>query len=93
MLCSKIGINSSKYSGHSFRRGGATLAFKLGTDHSMIKFLGDWSSDVYLMYNQMSQEDRRWVAALTGFFLFLRKDNLTCEKAVPLLGRAVFEEK
>ena len=51
-------IDPTKYSGHSLRRGGATLAFTLGTDHSLIKFLGDWSSDVYLIYNEISMVDK-----------------------------------
>ena len=34
--------------------GGATFAFRLGVDHALIKVQGDWRSDAYLVYDQMS---------------------------------------
>ncbi|KAK3245120.1 hypothetical protein CYMTET_45295, partial [Cymbomonas tetramitiformis] len=46
-LIRKIGVDPSKYSGHSFRRGGATVAFNLGVDHLLIKLQGDWVSNAY----------------------------------------------
>jgi hypothetical protein len=48
-----MGLDPSRYSGHSFRRGGAiyTLAHRLGTDPLLIKRMGDdWSSDAYMDY-------------------------------------------
>jgi integrase len=57
-LCLKAGIDASVYSGHSFRRGGATFAFRTGVDHALIKMLGDWKSDAYLLYEQTSTERR-----------------------------------
>ena len=44
------GISPTQYSGHSFRRGGASFAFSCGIPSDLIKFQGDWSSDAYLRY-------------------------------------------
>ena len=44
-------IDPDKYSGHSLRRGGATLAFQLGVHPMYVMLLGDWSSLVVLDYN------------------------------------------
>lgn len=57
-LIRAIGLDPDAYSGHSFRRGAATLAFTLTDRHELIKFLGDWKSDAYLGYNQMSVETK-----------------------------------
>ena len=46
----KAGYQASKYSGHSFRRGGASFAFSCGIPADLIKIQGDWSSDAYLRY-------------------------------------------
>ena len=46
----EIGIDHSRYSGHNFRRGGATFAFRLGEDPLLIKRMGDWMSDAYTGY-------------------------------------------
>jgi len=45
-----IGVDPAKYSGHSFRRGGATFAHRLGVDPLLIKRMGDWRSDAYRRY-------------------------------------------
>ena len=47
---SVIGVNPAKYSGHSFRRGGATFALKRGVDPLYIKWVGDWKSNCYELY-------------------------------------------
>ena len=47
---STIGINSKLYSGHSFRRGGASFTFSLWLPKELIQKQGDWRSDVYLRY-------------------------------------------
>ena len=49
-LLAQCGLPPDLYSGHSFRRGGATFLFKLGADPITIKFCGDWLSDSYLNY-------------------------------------------
>ena len=45
-----IGVDHTLYSGHSFRRGGATFAHRLGVDPLLIKRMGDWRSDAYMLY-------------------------------------------
>ena len=44
------GIDSSFYSGHSFRIGAATTAATCGLNDSLIKTLGCWESSSYLVY-------------------------------------------
>jgi hypothetical protein len=56
-LC-KAGLNSALYSGHSFRRGGATWAFSVGFSAESIKLLGDWKSDSFLLYIHLSFDAR-----------------------------------
>ena len=46
----QVGLDPSGYSGHSFRRGGATLAHRLGIDPFLIKRMGDLSPDAYMDY-------------------------------------------
>lgn len=46
-LIYKIGLNPKLFSSHSFRRGGATLAFKAGVSPNSIQLMGDWKSDCY----------------------------------------------
>ena len=43
-------MNTSAYSGHSFRRGGASFAFACGVPTSIIKLQGDWKSSAYEGY-------------------------------------------
>ena len=45
-----IGINPDRYSGHSYRLGGATSMAASGFTEWEIMMLGRWSSDVYLRY-------------------------------------------
>ncbi len=47
---SQTGISSHGFSSHSLRQGGATWAFRAGIPDLMIKTLGDWASDAYLRY-------------------------------------------
>ena len=47
---SSIGIDPSLHAGHSFRRGGASLAYKAGLSIEAIKLLGDWKSDAVMLY-------------------------------------------
>jgi hypothetical protein len=46
-----IYIDSTKYSGHSLRKGGATFGCSLTENHSQVKFIRDWLSDCYMQYN------------------------------------------
>ena len=38
------------FTGHSFRRGGATFAFNNGVPPELIQLLGNWKSDAYKLY-------------------------------------------
>ena len=58
LLAAKTNINPSQVSGHSFRSGGATLAFQAQIPAEMIKRLGDWESDAYRSYIHISVKDR-----------------------------------
>lgn len=44
------GVDTSKYSGHSFRIGAATTAAERGVQDSLIKTMGRWESSAYLLY-------------------------------------------
>ena len=57
-LLSLCGVNPNLYSGHSFRRGGASYLYKLGADPILIKLSGDWLSDSYLRYVSVDLEHR-----------------------------------
>ncbi|XP_060078768.1 uncharacterized protein LOC132558244 [Ylistrum balloti] len=51
-----LGIDSSKYNGHSFRIGAATSAAAAGIEDHMIQTLGRWSSNCYTRYIRSSSE-------------------------------------
>ena len=38
--------------------GGATFAFHIGGDRDLIQYLGDWTSDAYQRYEEMSTSRR-----------------------------------
>ena len=46
----QVGIEQSRYNGHSFRIGAATMAARQGIEDSMIQTLGRWRSDAYKIY-------------------------------------------
>ena len=56
-LLTKAGYDPLAYSGHSFRRGGATWAFSSGVPGELTVH-GDWHSDAYLLYLSMSLESK-----------------------------------
>ena len=62
-LLVKIGLNPDNWTGHSFRRGGASLLYRLGIDPLTIQACGDWSSDTFLRYLEVNI-DRLWAAQL-----------------------------
>lgn len=45
---------ANSYTGHSFRRGGATWAFGIGVPGELIQIVGDWKSDCYKRYFEFS---------------------------------------
>ena len=59
-----IGADSSAFSPHSFRRGGATFTFDCGLPPELIKLHRDWRSDAYLVYLEMTNHQKR--AAVTA---------------------------
>jgi len=63
-LARKIGKDPDVFSNHSFRRGGATSAFSVTNNHNLIKYVGDWLSDSYLMYNGMDSKQVKLLPTL-----------------------------
>ena len=57
-LLDKSGFRAKSYSGHSFRRGGATYLYRLGADPLLIQASGDWASDCYQRYVFLSLDQR-----------------------------------
>ena len=49
-LLAEINLDPGIYAGHSFRRGGATLAYRLDVPVDTIRQLGDWASNSYTAY-------------------------------------------
>ena len=50
-----LGLDPSKFAGHSFRRGGATWAYSVGVPMDIIRIIGDWKSMAYTAYVQCSE--------------------------------------
>ena len=63
---SDLGYPASKFSGHSFRRGGASFGLQCGLPTDLIKLQGDWNSNAYERYLQPSFELRKQVASKLG---------------------------
>jgi integrase len=57
-LLTKSGLDPDLYSGHSFRRGGASYLYSIGGTTLMVQTLGDWSSQVFTRYLHLSIDDR-----------------------------------
>ena len=57
-LLNAAGINASSFSGHSFRRGGATYLYSLGADPLLIQASGDWATDCFTRYVFLSLDQR-----------------------------------
>jgi hypothetical protein len=58
----QISRDPNLISAHSLRRGGATLSFRCNVPAEQIKARGDWASDCYLRYIDISPEDNLNVA-------------------------------
>jgi hypothetical protein len=56
-----MGLDSPRYSGHSFRRGGASFALECGLSPDLIQSQGDWRSDAYKAYLDPSLQHRQQV--------------------------------
>ena len=57
-LLTKTGYPAAQYSGHSFRRGGATFLHQCGGSVLMIQSSGDWSSSVFTRYLFLTTTER-----------------------------------
>ena len=55
-----------KFSGHSFRRGGASFALQCGIPADWIKLQGDWASNAYERYLDPSLSLRKQLASKMG---------------------------
>lgn len=69
---SDLGYDCSNYSGHSFRRGGASFAFECGIPAELIQAQGDWKSDAYKSYidpsfSHRSQVMSHFASALSNY--------------------------
>ena len=51
-----ISLDPALYGAHSLRIDGSTAALAAGVPPSLIRLMGRWSSDVYLLYCRMSLE-------------------------------------
>ena len=56
-LLQTVGEDPTIFGTHSFRRGDATLAFKAGALPDLIKPKGDWKSEAYQKYIEVSLSD------------------------------------
>ena len=63
-VIAEAGYTASDFTGHSFRRGGATWAFQCGMPGELIQICGDWASDSYKMYLEFSTQNKLDLAAL-----------------------------
>ena len=57
-LLRQAGYSPALYSGHSFRRGGATFLHECGGTALMIQASGDWSSQCFTRYLYLSESER-----------------------------------
>ena len=63
-VISRAGYDPADFTGHSFRRGGATWAFQSGMPGELIQICGDWVSDSYRRYLEFSTHNKLELAAL-----------------------------
>ena len=61
--------NAQSFRGHSFRRGAASWAFRWGVPGEIIQLYGDWSSDAYKLYLDLSLESKLTLKTATGYYL------------------------
>ena len=56
--------DAALFTGHSFRRGGATWAFQAGLPGELIQICGDWASDAYKQYLEFTINNKISLASL-----------------------------
>lgn len=59
LLLVKAGLDPALFSGHSFRRGGASYLYSSGGSTLMVQVMGDWRSQVFTRYLYLTLEDRQ----------------------------------
>ena len=57
-LLNLAGLKADSFSGHSFRRGGASYLYRLGADPLLIQASGDWATDCYTRYVFLTLDQR-----------------------------------
>ena len=65
-LLARLNLDPSLYSGHSFRRGGASFALECGLPTEVIQAQGDWASNAYQLYVTPTLRLRRKLATVLG---------------------------
>lgn len=68
-MLDRAGLKSQGFSSHSFRRGGASLAFALGIPPQLIQAQGDWLSDAYKQYIEVGLSRRIQVSRVFSRYL------------------------
>jgi hypothetical protein len=66
------GLDQTKFSCHSLRRGGATFSFECGVSADQIKLRGDWKSNSYQEYLVLSRESCKQTAVAMSFVAAVR---------------------
>ena len=61
-----LGLDPSKFGGHSLRIGGATAAHAAGVSPATLRLLGRWNSDIYEIYTRLTGEAAAGFACLIG---------------------------
>ena len=56
--CASIGLDSTRYSGHSLRAGRATDLFVARVPYYIIKKMGRWKSDAAMLYYRDDEDIR-----------------------------------
>ena len=59
---SRLGLDPNMFSSHSLRRAGASWAFQSGVPGELIQTHGDWTSQAYLRYLELSMTEKMQVA-------------------------------
>ena len=63
-IAARFAVGDELFTGHSFRRGGATWAFQSGVPGELIQVMGDWSSDSYKRYLEFSMQSKLKLASI-----------------------------
>jgi len=58
-VLSALDLDPQSFFPHSFRWGGTSFAFECNVPAELIKFQGDWHSDAYLVYLEISSSQKR----------------------------------